>query len=132
MLLMSVDSQITDFLCSSSVNICSVLDQICIPLFKALMCDNLGLGAQGRGCRSKLHNAPLKIVILLHKMGILCNLNSLAVCSKDPIFRCSSSLLVDIDANSIFSFSAILLIWILEPIHYNLFGHRSASSIRIN
>ena len=56
------------------------LEQIYIPLLKALMCGIIAVGAQGCGCMFTFCHAYLKMSVLLHKMAIVCNLTLLAVC----------------------------------------------------
>ena len=45
------------------------VEQTSIPLLKALMCGTNAVGAQGCSCMSTFCHAPLKIVLLLHKMA---------------------------------------------------------------
>ena len=45
------------------------VEQSYIPLFKALMCGIDVVGAHGCSCMSTFCHAPLKIVLLLHKMA---------------------------------------------------------------
>ena len=58
------------------------VEQSYIPLLKALMCGIDAVEDQGCGCMFTLCHAYLKMGVLLHKMAIVCNQTSMAVCTN--------------------------------------------------
>ena len=58
------------------------VEQSCIPLLKALMCGINAVGAQGSSCMFTLCQAPLKMAVLLNKIGNVCRVMITAVHPK--------------------------------------------------
>ena len=83
-----------------------------IPLLKALRCGINAVGAQGCSCMSTFYHAPLKIVLLLHKMANECKQPLVAVFSINFLNELQLLTIVFIRHVTKISIKIFLSIWI--------------------